>query len=111
MKHKADGLYYMSRKLARDNGACAMAWLAWEQLYGWRQVPVTLAQMTEFCCRYRGAAYWLTNRLYRKRLLTVRQRDHYERLSSRAWSARPAEEARVIMNMLAARARNEGRLL
>lgn len=110
MKHEADGLYYMTLKLARDNGACAMARLAWERLYGSSQVLVTLAQMTEFCRHYRGAAAWLTYKLYRKGLITARQRDHYERLSSYAWGASLAEEARGIMNMLAVRARNEGRL-
>lgn len=104
--HEADGLYYLSRLLLNREHACREQTTRWYKNNGTGRTPVTLAILRTHYANpiMSGGVSWLTHRMRRKELIT------YEEMLSYYSEARRSNALKAFMDLLAKRARREGRL-
>lgn len=113
LTHEADGLYYLSSRLLRRRHACCGHRQTWLDAHGDYVVPVTLAILRDHMSRSRRnagtATFFLAVRMDDAQAITA---EEYARLAQASLKEKdnPENSARVVMDVLAARARREGRL-
>lgn len=112
MKHEADGVYYVTHKMLADNKACIESHATLARITGIqdrdKQIPITFKLLHHYH-RARGTPttftdlWYLANILRRKRRITLAEADF---VAGYAINQTP----RAFMDMLARRAKREGKL-
>lgn len=110
--HKADGLYYVSLGMLRRKNACDRQQRAFRSYYGQR-IIVTFDNVLD--ARRKGMnVWWLVCEMYMSRRITDIEYSNFNMSTGYNASQLPSDSdlscARALMDLLAARARREGRL-
>lgn len=117
MKHEADGIYYFTGVRAAQLKACEGALNAWNNAHtAQKQVPVTYETMRaqEDSWFGWGSIRWCIDKMYRHEKILLREyveaTQRMQKVFRNPLRSRPALRALVLMDLLAQRARREGRL-
>lgn len=112
MTHEADGLYFLSYSLLERRGAHGKFLHFWRYKHGVIPVPVTqavLAEMEERCRQEfpRSLLWFLLHRIQDTGKVSI---EDYVASFQHWWKLSDQERAKRVMDLLAIRARREGKL-
>lgn len=103
--HKADGLYYIDLKLLVKNNACLYSRNAFKRWFGEGRVLATYENTVK--AKRRGLSlYWVVITMLDSEKITFEEFCDFQR----RYFGLNADMARAFMNLLAVRARREGKL-
>lgn len=106
--HPADGLYYLSEALLERDAACLPQRNRWSAYYGGARVEITMNVVRVMHAGHNRVVYWAAYMMWMNSKITTEEWSHFER----EWCLYNTEERErmAFMDLLATRARREGRL-
>lgn len=108
MKHEADGLYYLDEEILTRARACEEQASRWYAKFGRGKVPMTLRRIQAMHDEDNRCVAWCMDAMRDSRFITEEEWDRWGYKYASTWC--PREECLTLMDLLAARARREGRL-
>jgi len=108
-EHPADGLYYLDLELLERAYACSRQRARWQSFFGRKRVPITLAVLRKMHNNFNRTLGWGAAHMRARSKISDAEIRAFDSIYF-SMDSNSETERRAFMDLLATRARREGRL-
>lgn len=108
-EHPADGIYYVDYRMLKGKRACHRQYKRWLSFFGVKDIPITLSVLRKMQTLGDECVHWAARCMFYSSQITGNEFRAFDRAYFTGHEG-VCNECTAFMDLLAARARREGRL-